>query len=53
MDRCPHIKRTHCGDESWDYCLLSEKPSGRIRQCELITGECKIWEEIKKEEKDE
>jgi len=51
MDRCPHII-TKC--EGWDYCELSEKPSGRIHPCMLQSGEeCRIWEEIKREAENE
>jgi len=59
MDRyeaqeCPHIKRKRAGDESLDYCELTEKVSGRIHPCELVSGDkCEEWEDIKKEWEDE
>ena len=54
MDRCPHIKGSGIISRKWeitDYCELSEKPSGRIHPCVLISGEvCEEWELIKREE---
>lgn len=50
MAKCPFIKSVGYGDESTDLCRESEKPSGRIHPCWLVSGEtCDIWEEIKKE----
>jgi len=50
MDKCPHIRHKSAGDESLDYCELTEKVSGRIHPCELVSGDkCEIWEEIQKE----
>ena len=47
---CPHIIRKSAGDESWDYCELTERPSGRIQGCLLVGGDtCETWEEIQKE----
>ena len=46
MDRCPYIKSV--GDV--DFCKESERPSGRIKQCLLMSGAtCKEWEEIQRE----
>ena len=55
-DDCPHI-RTYLGIAStgevygeYDYCKLTERPSGRMKPCVLKSGEtCEIWEEIKRE----
>jgi len=50
MDRCPHINSVGYDDESIDLCVLSEKPSGRIKPCLLVSGDgYEIWEEIQKE----
>jgi len=52
--KCPHIKSKRISeDEWWDYCELTERPSGRIKPCLLRSGECEVWEEIKKEWEDE
>ena len=49
-ERCPHIRRKSVGDESWDFCDITERPSGRIKPCLLESGDiCTEWEEIKKE----
>ena len=50
MDRCPHIIRKRAGDESYDLCELSDRPSG-LKSCLIEHGlyECETWEEIKKE----
>jgi len=46
-ERCPHIKRRHIGDESWDFCELTERPSGRIKPCLLESSdECEIYGEF-------
>lgn len=48
INRCPYIKSKRAGDESQDFCKLSEKPSGRIHPCILVSGgKCEIWEDIK------
>ncbi|KKL94508.1 hypothetical protein LCGC14_1863950 [marine sediment metagenome] len=48
--KCPHIIRKSAGDESWDFCELTEKPSGRIKGCLLESGDvCETWEEIQGE----
>ena len=45
-DKCPHIRRVG----EFDFCELTERPSGRIHPCVLMSGEtCEIWEEIKRE----
>jgi len=55
MDRyeaqeCPHIRRKSAGDESWDFCEITERPSGRIKPCLLMSGDkCDEWEEIQRE----
>ena len=47
---CPHIIRKCAGDESWDFCEITESGSGRIKPCLLVSGDtCEIWEEIQKE----
>lgn len=52
--RCPHIIRKQAGDESYDLCELTERPSGRIKPCLLIEGlECETWNEIQAEWKAE
>ena len=49
-NRCPYIRRVGVGEYSRDYCELTEKPSGRIHPCILVSSEtCEIWEEIKRE----
>ena len=53
-EECPHIKGVRAGDEGMDFCRLTERVSGRIQNCVLMSGEeCKTWEEIKKEWEDE
>ena len=48
-DKCPHIKTLIKGEEGVWYCRLTERSSGRIQNCVLMSGEeCKTWEEIKK-----
>ncbi len=50
MDRCPEM----ISKQDWDYCKLTEKVSGRIHPCLLMSGdECETWEEIRKEWKEE
>lgn len=50
MDRCPHIISKRAGDESRDFCELTERPSGRIKMCLLEEGlECETWKEIQAE----
>ena len=46
--KCPHIIRKRAGDETYDLCELTERPSGRIQPCLIEHGlyECKTWEEI-------
>ena len=56
--RCPHIVKKAVGDEAYDLCGLTERPSGRIKSCLLESGEsCEVWNEIQgewaKEVKDE
>ena len=49
-DECPHIRRLGADGEGMDFCELTEKVSGRIHPCELVSGgECETWEEIKRE----
>ena len=50
-ERCPHIIRKRAGNESYDLCELTERPSGRIQPC-LIEhgGECEIYTEWRKDE---
>ena len=46
-DRCPHKIRKQAGDESLDFCELTERLSGRIQHCLLESGEeCETWNEI-------
>lgn len=53
-DECPHIMRVRAGDEDMDFCELTERVSGRIHPCELVSGnKCETWEEIKRENNDE
>ncbi len=48
-DRCPHIISKSAGDESLDFCEVTDRASG-MKPCLLECGyECEIWEEIKKE----
>jgi len=50
LERCPNIRGKQLGGESFDYCELTERPSGRIKPCLLESGEkCEEWEEIKRE----
>lgn len=50
MDRCPEM----ISKQDVDYCRLTEKISGRIHICELMSdNKCGTWEEIKKEWKEE
>ena len=51
MTRCPHIIRKLAGDETYDICELTERPSGRVKPCLIEHGlyECSIWDEIQKE----
>ena len=47
---CPYVITKGYDDEVIDLCSLSEKPSGRIRICELTSNnKCDILEEIIKE----
>ena len=46
-ERCPHIISKCIADESWDWCELSERPSGRIGLC--IGDDCTIYKEIKED----
>ena len=49
-ERCPHVRSKHYGDESYDFCELTERPSGRIQACVLVGEDtCDVWEEIKEE----
>jgi len=46
--RCPLII-SKCYSPVW-YCGESERPSGRIKQCLLETGdECETWNKIQEE----
>ena len=49
MDKCPHIRNIHYGDEtSMDICELNTKP------CLLEEGlKCDYWEEIQRDEDEE
>ena len=50
VQECPHIKRKRAGDESWDFCELTERPSGRIKPCLLVSnGKCETWEKEREE----
>ena len=47
---CPYIKRLKAKDETWSYCNLSERPSGRIKTCLLESGqECEEYKMFLKE----
>ncbi len=49
MDRCPYIISKGAGGV--DYCELTERPSGKIQMCILMTKDtCDEWEEIKSED---
>ena len=50
-ERCPHVIRKRAGDETYDLCELTERPSGRIQPC-LIEhgGECEIYNEWREDE---
>ena len=39
IERCPYMISKRYGDEGVDYCSLSEKPSGRISACILMSEE--------------
>ncbi len=42
-EQCPNLKNNI-------FCRETERPSGRIKVCHLVSGnECEEWEEIKKE----
>ena len=48
--KCPHIRTKSAGDESWDFCDLTERPSGRIKPCLLMSGDkCTEYNEILEE----
>jgi len=50
MDKCPYIKTIGNSEESMDMCELTERPSGRIKTCLLVSGDtCEEWENIKEE----
>jgi len=54
MDKCPHIVTRGAGDVSMDYCEITEKPSGRIRACLLVSDSyCEEWEQIQREWQEE
>ena len=47
-EKCFLIKTRVCGDESIDYCELTDKI------CTLVTeSTCRIWEQIKRDEREE
>ena len=49
-NRCPYIRRKSCDDESYDFCEITERPSGRIKPCLLIHDDtCEMFEYMKKE----
>ena len=54
-ERCPHIIRKQAGDETYDLCELTERPSGRIQSCLIEHGlyECETWKEIYNEWREE
>ena len=44
-ERCPEMKTMAAGDESMDFCELSDRPSG-MKICLLESGdECDIYNE--------
>jgi len=46
MEKCPHMR----SKQDYDFCELTERLSGRIKPCLLMSGEhCEEWEEIQKE----
>lgn len=48
--KCPHIKTI----KYVDFCKESERPSGRIKPCLLMSNKtCEEWEQIKKEWEDD
>ena len=50
IPQCPHIRRKSGGDETYDFCDLTEKMSGRIHPCLLVSGDtCDTWQEIQEE----
>ncbi len=54
MGKCPYIITKYYGDESADFCEETERPSGRIKPCLLVSGEeCETWNEIKDEWEEE
>jgi len=45
--KCPNLKNDH-------WCELTEKPSGRIQRCVLVSDAiCEEWLEIQKEWEEE
>jgi len=52
-DRCPHSISKRAGDETYYFCELTERPSGRIKPCLVEYGDkCEIWNELKEEDGD-
>ena len=50
VGNCPNITNRH----GIDCCRESERPSGRIKTCHLVSGDtCEEWNEIKKEWRNE
>ena len=53
MEKCPETITKGNSDESFDFCQLTERPSGRIQGCVLMSGgKCEEWERIQEEEKE-
>ncbi len=50
IPQCPHIRSKSGGDETYDFCDLTEKMSGRIHPCLLVSDDtCDTWQEIQEE----
>jgi len=48
-ERCPEVRTIVAGDESMDFCGLSDRPSG-MKICLLVSGEeCDIYNEYLEE----
>ncbi len=53
-ENCPHTIVKQAGDETYTYCGLTQRPSGRIKPCLLESGDgCGIFNEYLQEVKDE
>ena len=54
IKKCPFVRSVGNSEESMDMCKLTERPSGRIKVCLLVSGDtCEEWTEIQGEIKKE